>query len=180
MFQVYPPDILLKPVEKIAQESCWVVLVLPPPQQLLLRETGASAASRRADGIEARGIASTLERLIGPDIEGIIGTFFGGGSSGTALNARFSLPSGLITGALKSLGEGAPSSAALAGLEKLLGGGSSSTATAAAPAAFHCDRTDASDASRRAFSDLSDDEVNQLLEYVGTKAARSVSLNDLD
>ncbi|KAJ7121408.1 hypothetical protein C8R44DRAFT_786239 [Mycena epipterygia] len=184
------------------------------------------------NGIEARGIASILEGLIGPGIEGIIGDFLGGGSSGTAssgtaaatpvsarqlasiaeglvgsvgggiesilsklfdrrsfsdlsdgkvnqlleyvngmdkreLNARFSLPSGLITGALKSLGEGALSSAALAGLEKLLGGGSSTT-TAATPSA------------RRAFSDLSDDEVNQLLEYVGTKAARSVSLNELD
>ncbi|KAJ7109835.1 hypothetical protein C8R44DRAFT_264185 [Mycena epipterygia] len=204
--------------------------------------TDAPAASRRADGIEARGIASILEGLIGPGIEGIIGDFLGGGSSGTAssgttattvstrqlasiaegvvgsvgsgiesilsklfdrrsfsdlsdgevnqlleyvngmdkreLDARFSLPSGLITGALKSLGEGALSSAALAGLEKLLGGGSSSTTTAAAPAA-----TDASAASRRAFSDLSDDEVNQLLEYVngmGTKAARSLSLNELD
>ncbi|KAJ6628469.1 hypothetical protein B0H10DRAFT_158415 [Mycena sp. CBHHK59/15] len=79
------------------------------------------------------------------------------------LDARFSIP----TGALKKLGEGLLTGGAIQGLEKLLGvAAPSTTAAASAPAA----------PTPRAFSDLSDDEVNQLLEWVNGHAPQARDL----
>ncbi|KAJ7459032.1 hypothetical protein B0H11DRAFT_174855 [Mycena galericulata] len=124
-------------------------------------------------------VAGSVGSDIGGEIESILGKVFdkSNSTSKRELDARLSIPSSVITGALKKLGEGVISGAALGGLEKLLGGDSSATTTTAAASA-----TGAA-SSRRDFSDLSDAEVNTLLEYIndmGTKATRSVSLNELD
>ncbi|KAF7336803.1 hypothetical protein MVEN_02116100 [Mycena venus] len=88
------------------------------------------------------------------------------------LNARLALPKGALSGIIKKLAGSALTSGAFAGLEKLLGGDSD---PAADPAT-----TDAP-VSRRAFTDLSDDEVNSLFEWINKiSSAPGGGLNDLD
>ncbi|KAJ7080306.1 hypothetical protein C8R44DRAFT_992485 [Mycena epipterygia] len=121
--------------------------------------TGGPIVLPTTGGIATRGLASIIEGLVGPgNIEHIIGGLFGGSTSGTATSTDTSAASdvspisarqlagiaeklipGIVNGVASTVG-----SVAGGGIESILG------------KLFN----------RRAFADLSDGEVNQLLEYI--------------
>ncbi|KAJ7146726.1 hypothetical protein C8R44DRAFT_973386 [Mycena epipterygia] len=152
----------------VSSPSSSIDIPIPPPSQtpcvtgpacIPFEHLPVIILSPIPGGIATRGLVSIIEGLVGPGIEDIIGGLFGGGALGTVatstdtsaasdtspISARQlagiaeSLIPKVVTGVASAAG-----SVVGSGIESILG------------KLFN----------RRALADLSDDEVNQLLEYI--------------
>ncbi|KAJ7080300.1 hypothetical protein C8R44DRAFT_70642 [Mycena epipterygia] len=122
--------------------------------------TGGPVVRPTSGGIATRGLASIIEGLVGPgNIEHIIGRLFGGSTSGTTATSTDT----------SAASDASPISARqLAGIaEKLIPGIVNGVAsTVGSVAGGGIESILGKLFNRRAFVDLSDGEVNQLLEYI--------------
>ncbi|KAJ7112580.1 hypothetical protein C8R44DRAFT_882344 [Mycena epipterygia] len=106
-----------------------------------------------SNGVAARSIASLLEGFLGQGIEGLVGDFLGGASSGTA-----STDTDPTTVSARQFGP-------IEGLSDVIG-------TVGGGIEFILSKLFS-----RPFTDLSDSEVNQLLEYINGVDKREFELN---